>query len=46
MKSYAHQLAHGKRTPSLKLAQELEEKTGYPAGSWKIGESAVTDIQP
>ena len=37
---YAHELAHGKKTPSLKLAQELEMKLGYPAGAWRLGESA------
>ncbi len=39
--AYASELAAGKKTPSLRVAQMIEAATGYPAGAWQIGERAA-----
>lgn len=38
-RSYAWQLANGKRSPSLALAKRLEADTGIPATSWPMPEA-------
>jgi hypothetical protein len=35
---HAHQLANGKKLPSLGLAQQIETATGYPAGAWSLAQ--------
>lgn len=33
---YSSELAAGKKLPSLKLAQKVEDALGYPAGAWRL----------
>jgi transcriptional regulator with XRE-family HTH domain len=35
-RSYAYELAHGKRTPSLRLARHIAEKTGIDVDVWQV----------
>ena len=37
---YASELANGKKTPSLKLAQRIEAALGYPASAWRLETAA------
>jgi hypothetical protein len=38
--AYASELAAGKKIPSWRTAKMIEEATGYPMASWKLGEIA------
>lgn len=38
--AYASELAAGKKIPSLATAQRIEGALGYPAGAWRLGETA------
>ncbi len=36
--AHAHDLWHGKKLPSMGLAQRIEAEFGYPIGSWRLAE--------
>ena len=39
-KPYSHQLISGDRTPSLKLAIQIEQKLGVPTTAWPLSAGA------
>jgi len=45
-KPYAHQLASGRGTPSLKKAVEIEEKLGIPVSAWPMPRKPGANTTP
>lgn len=44
-KPYAHQLASGRSSPSLKMAIKIKSELGVPVDAWPLARRAANDTQ-